>query len=110
MAFYNYSDEQREETSKLLLNIQLHLPWKLARCECEHINSDILGIYSILDMVHHQSHYPDNIIKRLRDGIGKSSYHGGECPYGSMNEGNCHSYGDCTLCIFDHELEKLGLY
>jgi len=52
---YNYSDEQRNDTIRLLLEVQTHLPWKKARCECEHINTAILGIYEILDIVHYQT-------------------------------------------------------
>jgi len=48
---YNYTDEQREDTIKLLLVIQRILPWKKARCECEHMNEAIKGIYEILDVV-----------------------------------------------------------
>jgi len=57
---YNYSDYNRDETIKLLLQIQLHLPWKKARCECEHINEAILGLYEILDVVKHNSNQPEN--------------------------------------------------
>ena len=59
MTTYNYTDEQRQETIKLLMDIQLHMPWKKARCECEHINESIKGIYEILDMVKHQSNQPE---------------------------------------------------
>jgi uncharacterized protein YpuA (DUF1002 family) len=51
---YNYTDEQRQETIKLLLVIQRNLPWKKARCECEQMNEAIKGIYEILDMVQSQ--------------------------------------------------------
>ena len=52
------TDEMREETCKHLLQIQQHLPWKTERLNCEIINTAILGIYGILDMVHHNSNYP----------------------------------------------------
>lgn len=59
MTFYNYTDGQRQETIKLLLDIQLHMPWKKARCECEHMNEAIKEIYEILDMVKHQTNQPE---------------------------------------------------
>ena len=48
---YNYTEEQRKETIKLLLQIQRNLPWKKAQLECENINTAIEGIYKILDVV-----------------------------------------------------------
>lgn len=60
MTTYNYTDEQRQETIKLLMNTQLHMPWKKARCECEHMNEAIKGIYEILDMIKYQSNQPEN--------------------------------------------------
>ena len=54
MTLYNFTDEQRQETIKLLMNIQLHMPWKKARCECDHMNEAIKGICEILDMVKQQ--------------------------------------------------------
>ena len=51
MTTYNYTEEQREDTIKLLMKIQLYMPWKKARCECEHMNEAIKGIYEILNVV-----------------------------------------------------------
>ena len=59
MTLYNYTDEQRQQTIKLLLKIQRHMPWKKAMCECEHMNDAIQGIYDILDEVHHQTNQPE---------------------------------------------------
>ena len=59
MTTYNYTEEQRQETIKLLLRIQRSLPWKKARLECENINDAIKGIYEMLDMVKHQSNQPE---------------------------------------------------
>ena len=59
MTLYNYTDEQRQETIKLLMKIQLHMPWKKARCECGHMNDAIKGIYDILDMVKYQTNQPE---------------------------------------------------
>lgn len=63
MTLYNFTDEQRQKTVELLIRIQMHLPWKTERCACEHMNSAILGIYDILDMVHHQSNQPERNYK-----------------------------------------------
>lgn len=57
---YNYTEEQREDTIKLLMKIQLYMPWKKAQCECEHMNEAIEGIYEILDMIKYQSNQPEN--------------------------------------------------
>lgn len=71
----NYTDEQRQETIKLLMNIQLHMPWKKARCECEHINESIKGIYEILDMVKYQSNQPDHdTTRKIYNPVTKKSY------------------------------------
>ena len=51
------TDEMRQDMVKHISNIQLHLHWKKARLECEIINTAILAMYEILDMVHHNSNY-----------------------------------------------------
>jgi len=52
-----------------------------------------------------------DLIQKLREFI-KANNEDGSCPFGSMNEGNCHEYnneenGGCSLCIFDHAVGSL---
>lgn len=49
MKSYTYTEEQREEILKHILDAQMHLPWKKARRECEHINKSLADIIYILE-------------------------------------------------------------
>jgi uncharacterized protein (DUF2147 family) len=82
MITYNYTDEQRRETIKLLQKIQLNLHWKKARAECENIDSAVKGIYEILDMVKYQTNQPEEkttrkiynpVTDKYYDIVGRSS-------------------------------------
>jgi hypothetical protein len=46
-----------------------------------------------------------DLIQKLREFIVN---HGedGSCPFDSMNEGQCHEYLRCSLCIFDHAVDS----
>jgi hypothetical protein len=49
MKTYTYTEEQKDEILKCILDVQMHLPWKKARCECEHINKSMGDIMYILE-------------------------------------------------------------
>ena len=49
MKTYTYTEEQRDDILKCILDAQMHLPWKKARCECEHINKSLADIIYILE-------------------------------------------------------------
>ena len=49
MKSYTYTEEQRDEILKYILDAQMHLPWKKARCECEHINKSLADMIYIFE-------------------------------------------------------------
>jgi len=115
---HNMTDDMREDLIKCLLNIQLYLPWKTHRLECESMNNSILGIYNILDMVHHNSNYPcpndpsdirKQVLNKLR-GFYSSLSPDQECPsVCEMNSDECQSYeGNCNICILEHAIKAIS--
>jgi hypothetical protein len=63
--------------------------------------------YDVCDIFEHYSRIGrDALLKELRLRIVNADTDG-TCPYDSMNEGTCHQYDDCKICVFDHEVAHL---